>query len=133
MITNADMTIYNKYFDKVTRLDKYNRKIIRNVFWDNNEGAIRVASGLTDADKVLVLIPYESCLDGVLVSSNDFVGDVGTFTFQIGDRIVESATYFDIEDKPNNLDREYRAFTITSIDRKDFGSLKMRHWEIRGK
>lgn len=133
MITNADMTIYNKYFDKSTRTDKYKRFNINNVFWDNVEGSSRVRSGLEQADKVLVLIPMESCPNGAYFEPKEFLGAENTFTFQIGDRIVKNAIDFDIKDRPNDLDRNYTAYTISSIDLKDFGSKSMQHWEIRGR
>ncbi len=40
MLTNADMTIYNKVFDKVTRTDKFVRTQVQKVNWYNNLGAV---------------------------------------------------------------------------------------------
>lgn len=133
MITNADMTIYNKYFDKASRMDKYKRHSITNVFWDDVEGASRLRSGLEQSDKVLVIVPFESYPEGSFIGFKGYSGEEGTFTFQVGDRIVKNVIGFDIDNRPAELDKRYLAYTITSIDRKDFGSSKMHHWEIRGK
>ena len=40
MLTNADMTIYNKVFDKATRTDKFVRTQVPRVNWYNNLGAV---------------------------------------------------------------------------------------------
>ncbi len=57
----------------------------------------------------------------------------GYFTLQEGDRVVKGAIDFEITGKISDLDKEYEAFTITSVDTKDFGSLYMRHWEVGAK
>ena len=33
MITNSSLTIYHKYFDKVSKVDKWKRQKIKNVWW----------------------------------------------------------------------------------------------------
>lgn len=129
MYTNTNITIYNKYFDKDTRLDAYKRKVIRNVFWDESEGTNRLQSGLIDADKVLALIPFESLDMGSYVAPNQYDGKDDTFTFKIGDRVVKGEITLEIT-KSTDLDKEYKAYTVTSIDKKDFGSKKMRHFEL---
>ena len=58
MRTNADITIYNRYFDKATGLDKYQRTILYGVFWDERKAVNRLQSGLEDADKVTIIIPF---------------------------------------------------------------------------
>lgn len=132
MYTNADITIYNRFLDKVERLDAYKRTVIKNVFWDEKKAVNRLQSGLNDADHILALVPFESLDMGLYVAPNEFKGDEGTFTFQTGDRIVKGEITLEIT-KPTDLDREYDAFTISSVDKKDFGSRRMRHFEIGAK
>lgn len=132
MTANANMTIYNAYLDKATRLDKYKRHVINSVFWDDVEGASKARHGLEQADKVLVLIPLNNPSCDRYVAPKEFTGEEGTFTFRVGDRIVKGVTDFEIDGKMSDLDRAHTAFTITSVDKKDFGSKRMHHWEIRG-
>lgn len=132
MYTNASLTIYNKYLDKVERLDAYKRTIIKNVFWDEKKAVNRLQSGLMDADHVLALVPYESLEMGEYVPPKQFEGREGTFTFKLGDRIVKGEIDTEITSF-NQLDKEYEVFTITSVDNKDFGCPKMRHFELGAK
>lgn len=132
MYTNADITIYNRFLDKVERLDAYKRTVIKNVFWDEKKAVNRLQSGLNDADHILALVPFESLDMSLYVAPNEFKGDEGTFTFQTGDRIVKGSIYYEIS-TGSDLDERYEAFTITSVDKKDFGSKRMRHFELGAK
>lgn len=132
MYTNSSITIYNKYFIKSEKTDGYKRTVIKNAFYEERQATNRLQSGLIDADKVLVLIPFESLEIGEYVPPREFEGLEGTFTIQNGDRIVKGEVLLEIN-KPTELDKEYEAFTITSVDKKDFGSKKMRHFEIGAK
>lgn len=136
MRTNADITIYNRYFDKATRLDKYQRTILYGVFWDERKAVNRLQSGLEDADKVTIIIPFAVTTDKKYAPPKEFekLDDKSDyFTLQEGDRVVKGAVDFEITGKVSDLDKEYEAFTIISVDTKDFGSLHMRHWEVGAK
>ena len=136
MRTNADVTIYNRYFDKETRLDKYQRTVLKGVFWDERKAVNRLQSGLEDADKVTIIIPFAVTTDKKYAPPKEFEkleDKTGYFTLQEGDRVVKGAIDFEITGKVSDLDKEYEAFTIISVDTKDFGSLHMRHWEVGAK
>lgn len=136
MRTNADITIYNRYFDKATRLDKYQRTILYGVFWDERKAVNRLQNSLEDADEVTIIIPFAVTADKRYVAPKEFekLQDKSNyFTLQEGDRVVKGAVDFEITGKVSDLDKEYEAFTITSVDTKDFGSLHMRHWEVGAK
>lgn len=136
MRTNADITIYNRYFDKETRLDKYQRTVLKGVFWDEVKAVNRIQSGLEDADKVTIIIPFSVTTDKKYVPPKAFdrlPDKTGYFTLQEGDRVVRGDINFEITGKVSDLDKEYEAYTITSVDTKDFGSPHMRHWEVGAK
>ena len=133
MKTNADITIYNRYFDKETRLDRYQRTVLYGVFWDERKAVNRLQSGLEDADRVTIIIPFTVAANKKYVPPKEFekLQDKSNyFTFQEGDRVVKGAVDFEITGKVSDLDKEHEAFTITSVDTKDFGSPHMRHWEV---
>lgn len=133
MYTNASLTIYNIYFDIATRTDKYQRTLINNVFFDEKKATNRLQSGLDSADHVLLLIPFQYSSQSKYVPPKAFdeLTDVeGYFTLQNGDRIVKGDTGLDISGKISILDEHFEAYTITSVDTKDFGSKSMRHWEV---
>ncbi len=136
MRTNADITIYNRYFDKATRLDKYQRTILYGVFWDERKAVNRLQSGLEGADKVTIIIPFTVATDKKYAPPKEFEkleDKAGYFTLQEGDRVIKGAIDFEITGKVSDLDKEYEAFTIISVDTKDFGSFHMRHWEVGAK
>lgn len=136
MKTNADVTIYNKYLDKSTRLDIYKRTVVHDVFWDEKKAYNRLQSGLESADQVLLLIPFDYSSNSEYLSPIEFEkleDKTSYFTLQIGDRIVKGEIDFEITGKVSDLDKLYDAFTITSVDTKDFGSPHMRHFEVGGK
>ena len=39
MLTNTDITLYHKGFDEETRLEKWERYYIKNVWWYGGKGA----------------------------------------------------------------------------------------------
>lgn len=136
MITNSDMTIYNKYFDTATRLDKYQRTVLYGVFWDDKKAVNRLQSGLQDADEVLIVIPFSVSSNRQYIPPKEFLrleDKSGYYTLQEGDRVVRGDIEFEITGKVSELDDLYEAFTVTSVDTKDFGSLHMRHWEVGAK
>lgn len=130
MYTNANITIYNKYFDKATRLEKYKRTVIKNVFFDEKKASNRLQSGLESADSGLILVPFDYSSQAEYVPYKEYKGLGGTFTLAIGDRVVKGDIDFEITGVLSELDKKYEAFTITSVDAKDFGSPHMRHWEV---
>lgn len=136
MRTNADITIYNRYFDFETRLDKYQRTVLKGVFWDEKKAVNTIQSGLESADSVFIAIPFQVSSDKQYLSPKEFEKAEDRskyFTLQEGDRIVKGNIDFEIISKVSDLDKEYEAFTITSVDTKDFGSSHMRHWEVGAK
>lgn len=135
MYSNADVTIYNKYTDRATRTDAYNRTVIKNVFFDEKKATNRLQSGLNDADQALLLIPFDYSSQAEYVPPiefRDLESKENYFTLQNGDRIVKGDISYEVTSKISDLDKEYQTFTITSVDTKDFGSKKMRHWEVGG-
>lgn len=135
MYSNASITIYNKYTDRTTRTDAYKRTVIKNVFFDEKKATNRLQSGLIDADQVLLLIPFDHDSQAKYVAPIEFKeleDKQNHFTLQNGDRIVKGDIDYEITGRISDLDKEYQTFTITSVDTKDFGSKKMRHWEVGG-
>nr|DAQ38489.1 MAG TPA: hypothetical protein [Caudoviricetes sp.] len=136
MYTNSNITIYNKYFDKATRTDKYQRTILYGVFWDCKKAVNRIQSGLENADEAFIAIPFvvDSGKKYIVPKEFEKLDDkTGYFTLQEGDRVVQGEIDFEVTGKLSDLDKQYEAFTITSVDTKNFGSPHMRHWEVGAK
>lgn len=135
MYTNASITIYNRKLDTTTRTDVWHRTVIEKVFWDDTKAYNRLQSGALQADEVNVFIPFD------YISENEYISPIeykqlsdpeGYFTLQTGDKITKGSIDTEVENI-TELDELVQAFTITSVDTKDFGSKHMRHWEVGGK
>lgn len=112
LFKNADVTIYNKYYDRVNDVDRYQRTVIRGVNWQGKRNATVSDKGLNRDDSILIFIDK---IPGY-VSPKRFnnLGDderKNHFTFGINDIIVKEICDFEITGlKPNSvsdLEREY--------------------------
>ena len=117
MYTNADITLYSKVYDTTTRLDKWERHEIRDVFWDSAQGANIIKSGMSTADSVTVFVPLAN------ISIEPKTGD-----YIVKGIIQEEFT------KITDLTKNYAdAHVVTTVDKKDFGSKHMQHYELGGR
>ena len=120
MTTNADMTVYHRSVDPETRQDIYARYLVYGVLWEERKAANVIESGLEDADAVTVYAPIDA-MEGVLIDRGDMIAR----------GIVEKEVSLDYP--MARLQREYSCALVTSVDRKDFGSPALQHYEIGGK
>lgn len=133
MLTNEQIVLYNKYFDKSTRAEKYQPVIIPAVYWEGAKIANTVASGLENADSIKIIIP-RTILNYVdkeyiePIKFKRFSDDLrkNYFTIAPGDRVIKGNKIYDIKE----LDKEVEAFTLTKVDEKLFGSYHMQHYEV---
>jgi hypothetical protein len=137
MNTNSDMTIYNKYYDKVNKETTWRRTVLSGVFWEGSIGVSLAKKGLNPNDSIIIYVPFHVSTNKKFASpkkfmelSNEEVAD--WFTIQPGDRIVQGIVEDEIT-KSTDLDRIHQAYTITNVDCRNFGSLDMRHWEVGAK
>ena len=57
MLTNTDITIYNREYDPETRLDSWKRVYVPEAWWYKNEKASITTDGLKSADVYTIRIP----------------------------------------------------------------------------
>jgi len=108
-----DCTIYYKTFDKTTKLDKYVRAYVYDVFFENVEGINITKSGAENANKALVVI-YDISIP---IKKGDLIlKGIIDYTF---------VTLADMQKKFDNI------YIVTSADIKDFGGLQ--HIEVGAK
>lgn len=60
MLTNTDITIYNREYDSESRLDTWNRVYVPEAWWYKNEKASVTTDGLKSADVYTIRIPDTS-------------------------------------------------------------------------
>lgn len=136
MMTNTSITVYNKYLDPVTRLDKYQRIFIQDVHWSGVDTAKRVQTGRNEEDKAYIVIPFTSVSGLQFVSPMEFQkleDKAGYFTLAPEDRIVKGEIDFEITDRISELDKNYDSLVITAVDTRDYGSPHLKHWAVTAK
>lgn len=131
MTTNADITIYNRYYNQETRMDEYHRTVICGVwFFVDNKVQITDSSAQA-ADVYKVRIPlHANTGDAVYVPPDQYSGAPGTWTLQSDDYVCRGIVEKEIE-RPAELKKEQnQVFKITSWSDNRFGGLP--HWRIGG-
>lgn len=117
MTTNASMTLYHKVFDKINRLDKWERYTIENVMWQGGKGA-SINKGYEKANDISVFIPYSK--NDNLISIPISIGDI------VVKGIIEENITMQSELKVDN-------YNITTLINNDYGSAIMHHIQIGAK
>lgn len=128
MITNTSMSVFNRYKSTYTDEISYKKHLIKNVFWDDSLG-VNLDTGYENADKVNIYIPFNKNDLSRYIEPKQYNGN--GWTLQNGDFIIKGDV---VETEVNGIKdlKDYEVFEITVIDKKDFGSLNMQHFEIRG-
>ena len=125
MRTNADCTVYNKYQGNWVFSHLYG------VFWDEVKGINTLKSGLQNADSLTLYIPFKVTCSKEYQDPKQYDGT--GWTLQKGDIVVKGIVTDEIK-SITDLEQKYGSVhSITSIDKLDFGSANMRHFEIGGK
>lgn len=132
MTTNTNMSLYNKYTDEEKNVI-FKKHLIDNVFWDDSKG-ININTGYEKADNVNVFIPKSQNDMSGYVKPKKYKGIGNSWTLENGDFIVKGNTSENEVLSLKELAQKYdNVFTISLVDDKDFGSINMQHFEIRGK
>mgnify|MGYP000660181507 CR=1 FL=1 len=97
LIKNADITVYNKYYDLASDTYKYKRTVVKGVNWQSKRNGTVSDKGLLLADSTLIFIDK---LDNY-VSPKRFaklqpIERERYFTFAPGDKIVKGEVEFEV-------------------------------------
>ena len=139
MNTNADITIYNKWFNKATRLDEWKRVPVKGVNWYGGQAVTVTDNGLQSADTYTVRIPITSAPPGrAFALPEDWAacaaGALGQlWTLQAGDIVVRGLIDEDIEKAADVTGKYGQCFMVTGWKDNRRGSPAIQHWRIDGK
>lgn len=141
MLTNSNITLYNKHFDPLTRKEKYQRTSILAVMWENRKARNVLASGGNiAADQASIYVPkarganYLRAKAWLALSTED---RPEKWTFQKGDILVRGI----VEDELDAVDFTVSSLksayddvlVISSVDFMDMGSTNLHHWKLSAK
>lgn len=133
LFKNTDITIYNKYYDSVGDIYKYQKTIITGVNWQGKRNATVSDKGLLLSDSILIFIDkLDNYISPKRFAKLSDLERTNYFTFAPKDKIVKGEIDFEILGiKPYSaadLEKNYDdVVTIMSI-RELSG-----HWEVECK
>lgn len=132
MITNAHITIYNRKYNKETRLDSWHRTIIKGVYFYVDNKVSAGDGGLNSADVYKIRIPEDAKCAKTYISEDEYENADESFywTLREDDLVVRGICDVDIQ-KPADLKTLRKRYCkITSWSDNRFGGLP--HWRIGG-
>lgn len=97
LFKNADITIYNRYYDKSLGIDKYQRTVIKGVNWQGKRNSTVSDKGVLLADSTLIFIDkLENYVSPKRFAKLQPIERENYFTFAPGDKIVKGEVEFEV-------------------------------------
>lgn len=97
LFKNANITIYNRYTDASSGVDKYQRTVVKGVNWQGKRNGTVSDKGLLLADSVLIFVnKLENYISPKRFAKLQPIERENCFTFAPGDKIVKGEVYFEV-------------------------------------
>ena len=132
LLKNADITIYNRYYDNSLGADRYQRTIIKGVNWQSKRTGTVSDKGLLLADSTIIFIDkLDNYISPKRFSKLEPLERDEYFTLASGDKIVKGEVEFEITGvKPYRVADLETEFDDV-IDIKSINELSG-HFEVEG-
>lgn len=132
LFKNADITIYNRYYDLVSDIDMYQRTVIKGVNWQSKRNGTVNDKGLLLADSTLIFVDkLDNYISHKRFAKLQPLEREKYFTFAPGDKIVKGEVEFEIIGfKPYSIADLENEFDDV-IDIKSVNELSG-HFEVEG-
>lgn len=132
LFKNADITIYNRYYDKSLDADKYQRTVIKGVNWQGKRNGTVSDKGLLLADSTIIFVDkLDNYISPKKFAKLEPLERDEYFTFAPGDKIVKGEVEFEITGiKPYRIADLENEFDDV-IDIKSVNELSG-HFEVEG-
>lgn len=141
MITNTDITLYNKYYDTEDKCIKYKRSYLNGVNYRGGYGTNTSSKSINNNDENIIYIPF-SVYSGnkkyIKPKSYEILSKSereNYFTLNSGDIVVKGIIDFELtNEKGNNLKFLNEFYddvsTVNNVKTYDCGSDYMKHWKV---
>lgn len=97
LFKNTDITVYNKYYDFASDMDKYQKTVIKGVNWQGKRNGTVSDKGLLLADSTLIFIDkLDNYISPKRFSKLSDIDRKNYFTLAPGDKIVKGEIDFEI-------------------------------------
>lgn len=121
LFKNADITIYNRYYDNSLGADRYQRTVIKGVNWQGKRNGTVSDKGLLLADSTLIFIDkLNNYVSPKRFTKLQLMEREKYFTFAPGDKIVKGEIDFEVigiqGHRISDLEKEFDdVITIKSV------------------
>lgn len=139
MITNADITVFNKRYVKEERTEKFVSTRIKGVSLFSRTGANFGSKNLSQSDTHIIRIPAGANTDGKQYVEQKAYAELGDeesvsfWTLQIGAIIIPCLVDVDTATETELKQQYPDAITIRNYtDNRSRGSDRMKHWRVGG-
>ena len=123
MYTNADVTLY--HYSKNGKTVQYIRQPIEGVYWEDVQQATFLKTGQRDAASVLLVIPYESLDEPICFTKGKDLVVKGIVMDEI-----DSSSQEAFSKSLETLKARYDYVTVTTVDKRLYGSESVWHYEL---
>ena len=136
MVTNADITLYNKNSDRDAGINRYYRTVLKGVNWQDTTAVQPADKGIVSADVAEIYIPFAVETEKQFRKPKNFVQDAekpGLFTIEAGDLVVRGVVEEDLtsaKDEERLKSGYDDVRTIAVVETNDNGSPEMQHWKV---
>lgn len=114
-------TVFNRFYDTISRKYILQPTVIEGVFWQEKVGARLTQGGHYEANEVHIFIPFSARCKREFATSEAFQEKpTDFFTLRPEDKIMRGIT-------------SGESLTILSVDTFDYGSKDLQHWEVVAK
>lgn len=127
------ITLYNKYSDN--GIEKWQRTVIKGVFWNAIKGAVTRRTGVSSADSLQLFIPFSAKVSRIYKPPKAWqalADKSGFWTIKSEDTVVKGEINTEVVKSSSELKAFDDCLTVTSVDVKDVGNT-MSHFEVSGK
>lgn len=123
MYTNADVTLYQ--YSKEGKTEKYTRRVIRRVYWEDAEQSTFLKTGQRNACSALLVIPLCSVENPLhIMKGSDLV------VKGICEAEIDCSSPAAISQSLESMKKNHGALTVTSVDQRLYGSASVQHYEL---
>ena len=135
MVTNADITLYNKVYDRDTGTNRYYRTVLKGVNWQDTTAVQPTDKGIVSADVAEIYIPFAVETEKQFRKPKNFVQEpekTGFFTVEAGDLVVQGIVGDELTSAKDEerMKNTYDVRTIAVVETNDNGSPEMQHWKV---
>ena len=123
MFTNADATLY--LYRKDEKNVSYLRQPIEEVYWEDVRQSTFLKTGQRDAASALLVIPFESLTDPLMLTQGKDLVVKGIVEDEIDGSTPEA-----LSKAMATLKEKYHYLTVTTVDEYLYGSESVQHYEL---